>query len=156
MAFLLGGIVKKFLFIVVFLPSLLKAASSSLPSQRVDESYEDTKAIYSQQITLNRNSAVIISTVVVPPEAKGFRVFASSDGIRFAVGMSSIGVPALAAITTSTSPLTAEISSSSFAVGGIAINGQWETRLLPFDGSLRRLYFRAAAAGAVFVLEFFR
>ena len=147
---------KIFFVFSLFLPSLLKAASSSLPSQRVDESYEDTKFVYSQQITLNRDSAVIISTVVVPPEAKGFRIFPSSDGIRFAVGMSSIGVPALAAISTSTSPLTAEISSTSFAVGGVVISGQWETRLLPFDGSLRRLYFRAAAAGAVFVLEFFR
>ncbi len=132
------------------------AASAKDITQRVHESFEDSLFIRSINITLNRDAANIITTVTVPMDAKGFRIYPSSTGIRFAVGIPDNSTPALAAIAVSTSPLTAEISSTTLAVGGIAIASIWETRLLPFTGQLRKLYLRAPTAGAVLDLEFFK
>jgi hypothetical protein len=145
---------KKLLLVIatLFIGTLSFAAGSQSQAEREHEFHEDTLYLYSANITLDQSVAGNVSTVTIPTKAKGFRIYAASAGIRFAVGMGN-QVPTLAAVANITS---LGISSSSLAIGGMTKVNIWEQRLLPFDGSTRRLSLRAPTTGAVLDLEFFK
>lgn len=80
--------------------------------------------------------AETLTTVALPDWATGLRLFPSAD-VRFAVGEA----PATPAATSS----LAVVPASAFGLGGIAVAGVWETRLLQ-HGTNRTVQFRSAAA----------
>jgi hypothetical protein len=139
------------------------AAGSKESMSREWESFEDSRFVYSINVTLP-NTAGAVSTVTIPSESKGFRLFPSSAGVRWAIGTSALNyngsvafsTPTLAALATSTSPGHVEIATTTLSLGGMTQLSIWETRLLPYTGTIRKLYLRAPTAGAVVDVEFFK
>ena len=89
--------------------------------EREHESYVDTGKESSCQITLSATPETV-TTVTIPQEYKGFRIYSASDDIRFGVSQT------VEAIGTSSSQ---SVSIGDFGIGGIALSGSWETRLFP-------------------------
>lgn len=108
------------------------------------ESYEDTGYEQSIEITLSGTPGTV-TTVTVPNDAKGFRLYPRSNAVRFAVGST------VAAVATSSSTT---IAATAFAVGGIAKANIWETRLLP-SGSSRTVTINSPSASVVIDMEIF-
>ncbi len=114
------------------------------------ESYVDTGKSKSIEITLS--TAGTVTTLTLPSDAKGFRVYSSTDRIRFSVN-NTVEVKATSVLTT--------IPASALAVGGIVLPGYWETRLLPSivktksTDPQRTISFSSALDNSVFDLETF-
>lgn len=119
-------------------------AKSGEINQRQWESYQDTSFEKSIEITLSGTPGTN-TTVTLPDDAKGFRLYPRSNHIRFAVNATC------AAVATSSSTT---IAASALAIGGIAKNDIWETRLLP-AGSSRTLSLESATGSVVVDLETF-
>lgn len=114
------------------------------------ESYEDTGAEKSAQITLSGTPGTIFN-VTVPAWAKGFKFYPRAKDVRFAVSGTghSRTLAAVAALNSTPSAVD-----GAFAVGGIAKADQWEKRLLP-SWSGRVLQLMSADASVVIDLEIF-
>lgn len=114
------------------------------------ESYVDTGKEKSINITLS--TAGTVTTVTLPNEAKGFRVYTATDPLRFAVN-ETVEAAATSALTT--------IPASAFSTGGDILTGFWDARLLPSpvktkqSQTPRTLSFRSTADNSVFTLELF-
>lgn len=127
------------------------AAGSARLTDRQKESYEDT--VNAKNIVITSSATVwVISTVTVPTNAKGFRLYPVTNEVNFAVQDG--------ATTITISSVTANWSASSvttFGTGGLAKGDKWETRLLPYTSSsnTRYLYLRSGTASTVITLEFF-
>jgi hypothetical protein len=106
----------------------------------------DTRSSYlsSIEITLSATPGTV-TTVSLPDETIGFRLYPRSNACRFAVGK----VPAAVATSGATS-----IPASALATGGIAKADAWETRLLE-TGQSRTLRLRSTTASLVVDLEVF-
>jgi hypothetical protein len=105
----------------------------------------DTGNSKSIEITLDGTPGAL-STVTLPSDAIGFKIWPRTNHVRFAINQ------ALAAVATGTTTIAA----SDLAVGGIAKNDQWEVRLLPpaYKGT-RILTLRSTTASVVVDLEVF-
>ena len=105
----------------------------------------DTSREKSIEITLSGTPGEL-STVTLPDDAIGFKIYPRTNHIRFAVNQGA------AAVATGTTTVTA----ANFAVGGIAKNDMWEVRLLPprYLGA-RILTLRSTTASVVVDLEVF-
>jgi hypothetical protein len=86
-----------------------------------------------------------VTTVTLPDDIIGFRLYPRSNDCRFALGED----PAAVATSSATS-----IPASGLAVGGIAKADAWETRLIE-RGQSRTLRLRSATASLVVDLEVF-
>jgi len=96
-------------------------ASRNNLNAKHDESFEDTGKEKSIQITLSATPETV-TTISIPSDYKGFRIYSANDNVIFAVNATVVAVGTSSATT---------IASSAFTVGGVALSGQWETRLLP-------------------------
>lgn len=112
----------------------------------------DTGAERSAEITTNATPGTL-TTITLPDDAKGVRLYARSNHVRFAIYPND-AARTLAAVTASSATTFA---AASFAVGGIAKADMWETRLLPpFDGqNARILTLRSITASVVVDVEVF-
>ena len=125
------------------------AQKSDLGSREM-ESYVDTGKTKSVEITLSATEEAV-TTVTLPSNAKGIRLFPSSD-IRFAVNATVV------AVGTSSSQT---VAASAFTVGGIAKSSTWETRLLPSTiktkstDTERTISLSSLVASVVVVIEVF-
>jgi len=117
--------------------------------QRQWESYEDTAFERSIEITLDATPGNL-TTVTLPDDCKGFRLYPRSNHIRFAVSNGTFS-RTLAAVATDSD---GTVAASDFAIGGIAKNDTWETRLLP-SGTTRILTLRSTTASVVVDVEVF-
>jgi hypothetical protein len=109
------------------------------------ESYVDTANESSLEVTLSGTPGTV-TTITLPNTAKGFKLYPRTNHIRFSVNNTST-----AAVGTSSSTT---VAASVFAVGGIAKNDMWETRLLP-NGASRTLSLRSTTASVVVDVEVF-
>lgn len=80
-----------------------------------------------------------LTTITLPDNAQGFRLYPATSDIRFAIGEN----PAAEATDTD-----GTVAAADFAVGAIAKADQWETRLLA-AGTARTLRLRSATASVV-------
>jgi hypothetical protein len=101
-------------------------------------------ALASIEVTLSATPGTVTS-VTIPDDARGVRLYPRSNAIRFAVGED----PAAVATSSSTT-----IPASTLAVGGIAKADQWEVRLLE-SGTSRTVRLRSATASVVVDMEVF-
>jgi len=88
--------------------------------------------------------------VTLPDDCKGFRLYPRSNHIRFAVD-NGVLARTLAAVATDSD---GTVAAADLAVGGIAKNDIWETRLLP-SGTTRLLTLRSITASVIVDLEVF-
>ncbi|MBU0572005.1 MAG: hypothetical protein KKC50_08205 [Candidatus Omnitrophica bacterium] len=107
------------------------------------ESYVDTGFEKGLEITMGLTG--VVTTVTLPDEAKGFKLFCSGADIYFAVNAT---VESLATSALATIPATA------FSKTGIALEDFWEVRLLP-SGIARTLTMKATIDNPVVLLEVF-
>ena len=96
------------------------AAKSDVGSREM-ESYVDTGIEQSANITLSATPETI-TTVTLPADVKGFRMYSASNNIRFAVNGTVVAVGASSSQT---------VAATVFKRGGVVLAGAWETRLLP-------------------------
>lgn len=124
-------------------------ASKSGKNEREYESHVDTGKEMSCQITLSGTPSTV-TTVTIPVNYKGFRIYSASDDLRFGVSQT------VAAVGTSSSTT---VTISDFAIGGVVIAGQWETRLLPNQDvgttTERTITLSSTSASSVLTLELF-
>lgn len=94
-----------------------------------------------------------LTTITLPNDAKGFRLYPRGNHARFAVYQSG-SVRELAAVATDTDNT---VAASDLAIGGIAKADMWETRLLPpWNGTNDRiLTVRSTTASLIVDLEVF-
>lgn len=132
-----------------------EAASKKHTTTRHFESYADTGNELSVEVTLS--SANVVSTVTVPSNAKGFRIYSRSNNSRFAVqlGDTERSAEAVGSVDGSVAPADLDVAEVDLGVGGIAKADAWETRLLPANGNDRTIYLRSTTANVVIDLEFF-
>lgn len=118
----------------------------------IGESFVDTGVEASIVCTLSATPGNL-TTITLPNTAKGFRVYATTNHIRFAVYQSD-AVRTLAAVATNSN---GTVAATDFAIGGIAKNDAWETRLLPaaIAGKSRVLTLRSITASVVVDVEVF-
>lgn len=112
----------------------------------------DTGAERSAEITTNATPGTL-TTITLPDAAKGFRLYPRGAHVRFAVYPADVA-RTLAAVAASSATTFA---AASFAIGGIAKQDTFETRLLPpFDGQNSRiLTLRSITASVVVDVEVF-
>ena len=103
-----------------------------------------TGALFSLSVTLS-GTPNTVTTITLPDNARGFRLYPTSNDVRFAVGEN----PATLATATATT-----IAAAAFGVGGIAKGDQFETRLLE-AGTSRTLRLSSATASTVVTAETF-
>lgn len=130
----------------------LFAAADASSSGRVDESYVDTGTERSIEATLDSTPGTL-TTIDVPDDSKGFKLYPRTNHIRFAVYYAN-SVRTLAAVATDTDNTIAD---TDLAIGGIAKPDIWETRLLPpkTPETTRILTLRSTTADVVVDVEFF-
>ena len=123
----------------------------------VKESYADTGAERSIEVTLSGTPGTL-TTITLPADVKGFRLYPRTNHVRFAVYHLN-ATRTLAAVATDS---TGTVAASAFAIGGIAKNDIWETRLLPSvnkypnGASVERvLTLRSITASVVIDVEIF-
>lgn len=123
----------------------------------VKESYADTGAERSIEVTLSGTPGTL-TTITLPSDVKGFRLYPRTNSVRFAVYHLN-NARTLAAVATDS---TGTVASTAFAIGGIAKNDLWETRLLPSvqkypNGTAinRVLTLRSITASVVIDVEIF-
>ncbi len=122
---------------------------------REQESYFDTSLERSIECTLDGTPGTL-TTITLPTDVKGFRLYPRTNHVRFAVYYSN-NPRTLAAVATDTDNT---VAAADFAIGGIAKNDIWETRLLPPDrsnngGPARILTLRSITADVVVDVELF-
>ena len=130
------------------------AASNGQTKAREFESYVDTGFEQSAEVTLSA-SAGQISTVTVPSNAKGFRMYPRTNAIRFSVELGTSESRVVAAVGTVSTG--AAIAESDLTNGGVVKPDAWETRLLPATTpSVQRfIYLRSITASVVVDFEIF-
>ena len=91
------------------------------------------------------DTANTVTTVTLPDNVRGFRLFPRANAIRFAVGENTVAVGTSSSTT---------VAASVFTVGGIAKADMWETRLIS-AGASRTLRLSSATASVVVDIEVF-
>lgn len=145
------GILIAFTVLLSTAPAFAAAGQSQM--EMLKESYSDTGSEASIEITLSGTPGNL-TTVTLPTTAKGFRLYPRTNHVRFAV-YNSDSARTLAAVATDSD---GTVAAADLAIGGIAKNDQWETRLLPAEpqGSVGRvLTLRSTTASVVVDLETF-
>ena len=123
-----------------------------LPSGIESQSFSDTLNEKSIEVTLSATPGNL-TTVTLPDNAKGFKLFPRTNHVRFAVYYDGT-VRTLAAVATDSD---GTVAAADLAIGGIAKNDMWEVRLLPGDSinTDRILTLRSTTASVVVDLEVF-
>ena len=124
----------------------MAAANSASLNARQIESYVDTGHEASIEVTLSATPGTV-TTITIPDNAKGFKIFPRSSPVRFAVNNTSIAAVGASSATT--------IAANAFGAGAVAKADLWETRLLPSSGTGRTISLRSTAASVVVDLEVF-
>lgn len=108
-------------------------ANGNTQTQRIDESYIDTGSEKSIKLTLPSGGA---AAIVVPDDAKGFRILALTADCRFASGY--VGATRTPVSEATGADTDGTVAASDFQIGNTARLNAVETRLLrPFTNVSR-------------------
>lgn len=121
-------------------------------TSKVNDNQIDVGVERSIEITLNGTPGTL-TTVTLPTDVKGIKLYPRTTPIRFAAYYGN-SVRTLAAVSTDTS---GTVIAANLAIGGVAKNDIWETRLLMpnLQATTRILTIRSTTASAVVDLEVF-
>lgn len=105
---------------------------------------QDTGAEKSIEITLSGTPGTE-TTITIPSDAVGFKIYPRSSSVRFAVNASP------AAVATDSD---GTVAATDLAIGGIAKANQWEVRILPPEGQSGTRILKIESATASVVVDF--